>query len=325
MRRAATSPRDSHVVWLLILLGSITISGRAVPAGEPAKKTFSVVGYLPEYRVNGLDETVCRQLDELVFFSVEPRSNGTLDTGRLKPAVIKQLGRLKRKYRIRLRLCIGGWQRSSAFAACSTSDSARTRFIRQMISFCQSHAFDGVDLDWEHPKGPVQQAAYTRLIVETKKAFTPLQLSVTAAIAGWQQLSPAAGKSLDRIHLMSYDADGRHSTFQQAQKDIDRLRRSGIPVDRICLGLPFYGRSLDKKRTAHTYAEIVRRFAPASAVDETNGIYFNGPSTIRRKTRLAVSSGLAGVSIWEIGQDARGPRSLLRVISQSRRGLGESP
>ena len=148
MRRATPSLRDSHAVWLLLLLGSITISGRAVPAGEPAKKTFSVVGYLPEYRVNGLDETVCRQLDELVFFSVEPRSDGTLDTGRLKPAVIKQLGRLKRKYRIRLRLCIGGWQRSSAFAACSTSDSARTRFIRQMISFCQSHAFDGVDLDW---------------------------------------------------------------------------------------------------------------------------------------------------------------------------------
>ncbi|MDC0175629.1 hypothetical protein OAJ60_01730 [Planctomycetaceae bacterium] len=51
----------------------------------------------------------------------------------------------------------------------------------------------------------------------------------------------------------------------------------------------------------------------------TNGIYFNGPSIIRRKTRLAASGGLAGVSIWEIGQDARGPRSLLRVISQSRR------
>ena len=111
----------------------------------------------------------------------------------------------------------------------------------------------------------------------------------------------------------------QHSTLLQARKDIQRLREAGIPAARFCLGLPFYGRSLDKTRTAHTYAEIVRRFAPAPTVDQINGIYFNGPSTIRRKTRLADSGGLAGVSIWEIGQDARGPRSLLRVISQSRR------
>jgi GH18 family chitinase len=194
-----------------------------------------------------------------------------------------------------------------------------------MITFCQANAFDGVDLDWEHPKGPAQQAAYTRLIVETKKAFTPVRLSLTAAIAGWQQLSPTAAQALDRIHLMSYDAQGKHSTLRQARQDIDRLRRAGIPAGRICLGLPFYGRSLDKKRTAYTYAEIVRRFAPASTADETNGIFFNGPATIRRKTRLAISSGLAGVSIWEIGQDARGPRSLLRVISESRRGPADRP
>ena len=317
MTHWATRSRSSQITWLLVLLGSLTVCDHTIRAGEPAKN-FSVIGYLPEYRASGLDETACGQLDELVFFSVEPRPDGTLDGNRLKPAVIKRLGQLKEKYRIRLRLCIGGWERSAAFAVCTADDAARARFIGQMISFCQTHGFDGVDLDWEHPKGPAQQAAYTRLIVETKKAFTPLKLSVTAAIAGWQQLSPAAGEALDRIHLMSYDAEGRHSTLQQAQRDINRLRRAGIPAARICLGLPFYGRSLDKKRTAYTYAEIVRRFAPAATIDETNGIYFNGPATIRRKTRLAISSGLAGVSIWEIGQDARGPRSLLRVISKSR-------
>ncbi len=319
MTRVPARPRHSHAVGLLLLLGVIVTCCRPVVAGEPTATKFLVVGYLPEYRVNNLDETVCQHLDELVFFSVEPRSNGTLDTSRLKPAAVKLLRDLKRKYRFRLRLCVGGWERSAAFAACSTNDTARRRFINQMITYCHSHGFDGVDLDWEHPKGAAQQAAYTRLIVETQAAFSRRKLSVTAAIAGWQQLSAVAAKSLDRIHLMSYDAEGRHSTLQQAQKDIQRLRDAGIPADRICLGLPFYGRSLDKTRTAHTYAEIVRRFAPASTVDQTNGIYFNGPSTIRRKTRLAASRGLAGVSIWEIGQDARGPRSLLRVISQSRR------
>ena len=319
MSRVPARLQHRHAVGLVLLLGVIVTCCRPVVASQPTARKFLVVGYLPEYRVGNLDETVCQHLDELVFFSVEPRSNGTLDTSRLKPAAVKLLRNLKQKYRFRLRLCIGGWERSTAFATCTADDAARRRFINQMITCCHSRGFDGVDLDWEHPKGAAQQAAYTRLIVETKAAFRLQKLSVTAAIAGWQQLSAVAAKSLDRIHLMSYDAEGQHSTLLQARKDIQRLRAAGIPAARICLGLPFYGRSLNKTRTAHTYAEIVRRFAPAATVDQINGIYFNGPSTIRRKTRLATSGGLAGVSIWEIGQDVRGPRSLLRVISQSRR------
>ena len=39
--------------------------------------------------------------------------------------------------------------------------------------------------------------------------------------------------------------------------------------------------------------------------DEVDGFYFNGPTTIRNKVKLAQSSGLAGVMIWETGQDCR--------------------
>ncbi len=295
---------------IVVLLGAVSLT-----AAEPAK--FSVIGYLPEYRVSGFDGKICRQLDELVFFSVEPRADGTLDTGRLKPGMIRQLGVLRKKYQLKLRICVGGWDRSQGFIACTAKDDSRARFIGQLVAFCRTNGFDGVDLDWEHPKGPAQQAAYTRLIVETRRAFAPDRLSLTAAIAGWQQLPRAAWQSLDRIHLMSYDAPGRHSTLDQARQDIDRLRKAGVPANRICLGLPFYGRSLDKKRTAYTYADIVRRFTPAPATDETNGVYFNGPVTIRRKTRLAITRGLAGISLWEIGQDLRGPGSLLSVIARS--------
>lgn len=32
-------------------------------------------------------------------------------------------------------------------------------------------------------------------------------------------------------------------------------------------------------------------------------VYFNGPTTLRRKTAFAASEGLAGVMVWELGQD----------------------
>jgi len=52
-----------------------------------------------------------------------------------------------------------------------------------------------------------------------------------------------------------------------------------------------------------------------------DGIYFNGPATIRQKTQQAIESGIGGVMIWEIGQDRPGENSLLNNIAiTARRG-----
>ena len=89
-----------------------------------------------------------------------------------------------------------------------------------------------------------------------------------------------------------------------------------IPAEKIIFGLPFYGRNL-KTRDAMTYREIHEKFSPESDQDEVHGVYFNGPEMIRRKTEYAVRSRLGGVMIWELGQDAAGDASLLKVIQQS--------
>ena len=44
---------------------------------------------------------------------------------------------------------------------------------------------------------------------------------------------------------------------------------------------------------------------PAAGVDEAGGYYFNSAELIARKTKLARTLGLAGVMIWEVGQDCR--------------------
>jgi GH18 family chitinase len=81
----------------------------------------------------------------------------------------------------------------------------------------------------------------------------------------------------------------------------------------LCLGLPFYGRSL-KDRESHTFADIARLHDPAPELDEVAGIVFNNVVTIGRKVQLAHGRRLAGVMIWELGQDS--PRyTLLRAIS----------
>ena len=47
--------------------------------------------------------------------------------------------------------------------------------------------------------------------------------------------------AIDVVHLMAYDAQGKHSTLEFAKSDIDRLVKKGVPLEKICLGVPFYG------------------------------------------------------------------------------------
>ena len=199
----------------------------------------------------------------------------------------------------------------------ATDARTRKQFIENLVRFCRQNQFDGIDFDWEHPENPVEEKAYADLIVETHQAFQPRGLLVTVALAAWQRVEPRALAAADRIHLMAYDHDGpRHSTPQRARADVEQLTKRGASREKICLGLPLYGRGMADRSQSMTYAEILARYKPDPAADEAGGIYFNGPETIRRKTRYARDAGLAGVMIWELGQDAPGDDSLLRAIRQ---------
>jgi chitinase len=61
----------------------------------------------------------------------------------------------------------------------------------------------------------------------------------------------------------------------------------------------------------------------------TDDLFFNGIQLIRQKTEYALEAGLGGVMFWELGQDAMGDDSLLRVIqevvSAARTGQGQDP
>lgn len=295
----------------------------AASAEEPA---FHIVGYLPHYRLADFDAAEAQYVTDLVYFSAEPAADGTLKPGPLDAKGLKKLQSIKARHQVRLSLCVGGWGRSAAFAAIAGSPDARRRFTAEAMRFCQENQFDGIDLDWEHPANEAERDDYGRLIVELRSGCRPLGLLVTAAIADWQTLPAAAISEVDRIHLMAYDARGRHATYAYAVSAVERVVKAGVPKAKICLGVPFYGRRIDDSNQALSYAEIVRRYQPPPANDEADGIYFNGINTIRRKVAFARDEGLAGMMIWELGQDAGGDASLLRGLHRAASGRpGKAP
>ena len=293
--------------------------GGAGPAPSPKKplEKFRVAAYLPDYRVATLDPAVLRRVTDLIFFSLEPTPDGGIDSARLTPVITAKLTGFQRRYPLRLWAAFGGWERSSGFAPMTTNAAHRQRFVQALTQFCVSHHFDGADFDWEHPSTAQEEAGYTALLTETHRAFAPRGLRLSVTIAPWQKLAPAAIAAVDAVNLMSYDHEGRHSTFAQAQADTAEMLRQGVPAQKLCLGLPFYGRDIAHPDTSLAYADIAAQYHPAPAVDQVNSLYFNGIQTIRQKTRYARDYHLGGVMVWELGQDAPGNASLLKAIEQA--------
>lgn len=286
-----------------------------------------VIGYLPEYQLFNTQTASC--LTDLIFFSLEPTAHGHLDTSRLELERLAQLQEARSLYsqnsNLRIHLSLGGWGRNGGFPSMVVDPVIRQNFVQELEAFMRKNGFDGVDFDWEFPETPVETQGYVDLVRETKEALSVWGGLVTVTLYPKEEMDPTPFLTADRIHLMSYDRDLRHSTFEQAREDVELFLRLGVPPEKLVLGIPFYGRETVEPYTAYTYAEIVRLNQPPPEVDEVAGIFFNGIETVQRKTCLAEDLGLAGVMIWEIGQDVQPGSgleqySLLRSVNNAANG-----
>uniref|UniRef100_A0A2P2HWQ1 Chitinase 3 n=1 Tax=Hirondellea gigas TaxID=1518452 RepID=A0A2P2HWQ1_9CRUS len=185
---------------------------------------------------------------------------------------------------LKVLLAVGGWSfGTKKFKDMSASRYARQVFITSAIPFLRKHNYDGLDLDWEYPKGTRDKANFVLLLRELKEAFTSEseatgkpRLLLTAAVpvgpdnirAGYDV--PKISKYLDFINLMSYDFHGKWektvghnapmdapSTDSEYRKQLSVINAAriwtnlGAPKDKLIIGMPTYGRSftlVDPKR-----------------------------------------------------------------------------
>ena len=306
--------RPIIAIFLFLLINPI-INVFSVPPQKKPK--FRVVGYLPNYRINQVNTSWLIHLTDLIYFSIEPNELGELDLGRIDQSSFKELRDITRKNKVRFSVCVGGWGRSQGFSAMALNKDLRQHFIRQLKNFCLQQKLDGIDFDWEFPQNKEEENAYERLLIETQSVFSQHRLLVTIAVSHHTYLSPSVYKAIDYIHLMSYDHPDQHSTYQDSLSDIAKKLESGVALGKLCLGIPFYGRSIQNWHRATTYADLVEQFHPLAESNIVGGIYFNGQKLVRRKVQYALQKKLAGIMVWEIGQDTVDQTSLLKTISQT--------
>lgn len=276
---------------------------------------FLIIGYLPDYRQLNSEWGNC--LTDIVYFSAQPKADGGLDTSLLSESTLQALRTMKDKYGTRIFISVGGWDRSQGFAPMVIDQQARKKFEDNLLAFALAHGLDGVDFDWEFPENEAQYLGYTSLLEEIKTAFQPHGMLISMALSPAGDLTRPLYQLADRIHVMSYDHDGRHSTYEQAALDMNTFVDSGFAKDKLMLGVPFYGREIANFDNEFTYADLIRQYHPTAGQDEVHGIYFNGIDTIGRKTCYARDNGFGGIMIWELGQDSADNSSLLRTVYQA--------
>ena len=86
--------------------------------------------------------------------------------------------------------------------------------------------------------------------------------------------------------------------------------------------MPFYGRGYTPNgeldwNSYMSFADAVSKSDEYYSADVCEGIAYNGAVTMAKKAELAGDYG--GIMIWELTQDAKGEKSLLKVINDTLR------
>ncbi len=192
---------------------------------------------------------------------------------------IKRLNELKLvNNSLKILISVGGWSWSKNFSDAVLTEESREKFAASALAFMLKHKMDGIDLDWEYPglpgDGNVHRpedkenfTAILKLLREKldKIATTKKDYLLTIATGASQNYLDhtnmrEAHKYLDFINIMTYDfygggsrRTGHHANLNTSKYDINTQVRSavnaveqhvnaGIPINKIVLGVPFYGR-----------------------------------------------------------------------------------
>jgi len=180
---------------------------------------------------------------------------------------------------LKILLSVGGWVWSNWFSDAAVTESSRKIFAESIVVLIKEHDLDGVDMDWEYPGQraednayrPVDKANFTLMLKEIREHLDKLgeetgdkHYLLTIASGSDQHYfnNTNLGEAhhyLDFINVMTYDfyngwmfQAGHHANLypsegekyggNSAVETVERHLAAGVPVEKLILGFPFYGR-----------------------------------------------------------------------------------
>lgn len=211
---------------------------------------------------------------------------------------------------------------------CSAAFAQKEKLTRSLLSLLSVYGADGISFDYEYPVSASDYYVFADFCAYFRQKLQAEKL-LSAAISAWcvdeKRLSAQALAPFDRLVLMAYDekdARGCHSTFYTAYSQLWRLKKKGVPLHKVLLGIPLYSKPLDGTSCVSAYsdyADILPFFSNTAAADcggELKPCYFNGRQLVADKTALAKDVGLCGVAAWHYSLDSDDPALSLLATAE---------
>lgn len=300
-------------------------------------ENFKVVGYYflrPEDKEIQYDKVDFNILTNVMYSFAIPTPDGHLRPFE-NEELVKELIDYTHKNSGKISMAVGGWSYKdipleATFVQATDTPEKIVQLGDEIVSVCMEYGFDGVDIDWEHPRwesGTYKQ--YEELITYLSEHLHGKGKLLTSAVLSgvtwdgqiWDDSASHTDKvfeAVDWLNVMTYDGgEGiKHSTYDFAVNCMDYwVKQRGFNKDKIIMGVPFYS-----YMPPCSYDVILKNDGEAwkkdMAIIDGKEYHYNGVDTIMKKTDYACDN-CGGVMFWEVTADTDcKEHSLLQTIGK---------
>ncbi|MDT3401913.1 glycoside hydrolase family 18 protein [Mucilaginibacter terrae] len=268
--------------WLLVLLAALC---RLDAYAQTSYGNKVVIGYVGGYRgrVN-TDKIEAEKLTHINYAFINVKNNRAYINYSTDTVNLINLSNLKKRNpALKILISIGGWSWSRNFSDAALSDTSRKGFAQSAVAIVKKYHLDGIDIDWEYPaisgdKGnayrPEDKHNYTLLLKALRTELDILQKEtkshqmLTAAVGGFTRFIDhtemgIAHQYLDYVNLMTYDFYPRSTAIHHtnlyssklyngnsADKVVNEYIVAGVPVNKLIMGVAFYGVTIKLKTSS---------------------------------------------------------------------------
>lgn len=323
----------SGSVWI----DDVKITGQSLETSDP----FHVTAYARGGYRNDIPRDLYQHVDTLIYSFIMSDIGGNVvpyypqvGQNEFTPAVRDFFQGLKNDFGLELLVAIGGGSTpnyaNDFYETVIASPTLRTTLINNLISFCQTNGFDGLDIDYEYPEAAIEQVNYGVFVAEAKTAFATAGLKLTSAVDtyGGVYFPPQTYRDLEASHVMGYNMNSDLMT-----KDALELFNVGAPMSKIFPGIIYSGTPRVSGSTVR-YSEIVhgtgavpQAYEPLPHENYAGQYDFNGIRSVQQKIQIARQLGCGGVMIWDLPMDTGDPQYSLTInaLAKTLVAQGQSP
>lgn len=384
-----TSRRSLPAAALAILLVASAAVPRAAPrqalaqsnvpltVPQVAHRSIDVFGYLPYWEIDSTVDAYLRYdvLDTIALFGISFRTDGsfiTPDPGYTAVTGSTAATIIGHAHAAGVRVAVTFESFDADHNAQFLSDPrAESTFIANAISLLRQLGADGLNIDMEGLSAAYFSAygTFVAAVRQAVHAYDPagqVSVATNANASGAKMAAAAVANGADRIFLEGYDYRSADSSpvgsidplvtasgTQNLTWSLDQYAASGVPPQKLILGLPLYGRQWptatstvgSARQSASAYGgggPVFVKDLPTAAAGLSVGfdpleqsvvltgwdladttwteLYYDDAASFAPKAQLALRRGLAGVGLWALGFD-RGQSGYWDVLASLHRGL----